>query len=211
MEHISSLNQLSASQITENLGIFTSMFNNYGVKWLSALHKLGAGDRNQALISLRSKGVANIEKHFLDNVSSDSSEIIIQQKLLSYGNRQFNVKTALPDKINAMGWQKVNLNSFPAGFRHTTKDVETDAVCIKHAVEELGTDPSVTKMNSYFAEMVDASMDTFDNWKHSGKPETHSYTVTKAIGRWTIKCKKVGKTCEIFHIDSGYGNSGWIA
>ncbi|GAA2146382.1 hypothetical protein GCM10009760_36130 [Kitasatospora kazusensis] len=116
---------------------------------------------------------------------------------------------ALPPGVQATGWTAVGQCWLPNGF--STASLETDPLCLKHTVEDLGADPTPAKAAAYFADLVTACQTACAGWRSAGKPATYVAPPIALNGAsWNIRVKNYLGQPQVFHVDSGYQKSPWV-
>ncbi len=119
------------------------------------------------------------------------------------------VQIKLPGGISSSGWRLVNSFRMPRAFSHAS--FETDQLCLKHCVQELGSAPSEAKITNYFAQLCNASAQAYQQWNQTGRPR-RKIKITISTVTWTflLKTDRQSQRPTIFHVDSGYQNSPWV-
>ncbi|WP_433177375.1 hypothetical protein [Actinoallomurus sp. CA-150999] len=189
-----------------------SFVKSFGGPGYVALCMLGENERKTALTRYGS-----LERTFLSKAPAGSTvEVItvylrrsIEGSTTSEGETAImrkNVKIDLAgSKMSPVSWRPINGYDCPSSF--WINEVETDDLCIKHAVEEAGDEPSPGKLSAYFTEMAQACADAGANWKRTGEG---NQSIQGKTATWDICVKAAPKGHPlIHHISSGYARSPW--
>lgn len=133
-----------------------------------------------------------------------------QDACIGLNNLTKRTNITVPKSVTPHTWIAIGTVWVPRAF--SVGDLETDLLCLKHMVEELGLNPSPAKCVEYFAELVGACVAAGEQWRSARKPASLSCEPIKAdVAVWNIKVRLAYGKPQIFHVDSGYSKaSPWV-
>ncbi|MCF2533994.1 hypothetical protein [Yinghuangia soli] len=166
---------------------------------------------------------ADVRKALKANFAGNCTSVVLSQafhELVAHRNSQdvclalavpdTRVMIPLPGNVTTITQIAIGAVWLPRAF--SVGELETDLLCLKHMVEELGVDPSPGKCTAYFAELVAACVEAGRQWRQAGKPQTFiCRPIQGAVATWNIKVKLAYRRAQVFHVDSGYSKaSPWV-
>lgn len=116
---------------------------------------------------------------------------------------------AVPQGITPITWLSVSGCWMPGSFG--TQTMETDLVCLKHMKEEMGVKPSAAKAAAYFADLASACTQACAQWAAAHKPTVFAVSIDIGGATWNIRVRNLFGHPQVFHVDSGYKKSAWVA